>query len=237
MPAYKHIALDLTITQISRQVYDEAKAATRTQRLSEPLTIYSTSDSIMVEEFRQLAITAHGFDQYQQAKTNGIAEMETDNMNIPSWIITTCSKNLLRSLYAILDNGAIRSVSEDEDEKMKARMRVYIPFAILKLRRAPAMHCRILISRYGGKKNFGFGTRTHCDKITQRVYLVCEDEDTREELLKDIAARLGYVGAHALLRPKEEMLRDRAARLEWAFALLDAATPKEVAYMHTFDPC
>jgi hypothetical protein len=94
VPAYKLIALDPAITQISRQVYDEAKAATRTQRLSEPLTMYFRSDRVMFEEFWGLPIMAHEFDQRQQAKMNNVAETEIDDTDITNWIMATCSKKL-----------------------------------------------------------------------------------------------------------------------------------------------
>jgi hypothetical protein len=148
--AYEVITIDPAIAQASRQLRDEARVATRQQRLGGPLVLYMMNAFSFVGDLSRTLSKAYVSDQ-RRILRQGIdapaferASVAESSLTIPTIMLSRVFRNAAR-------NRNFQGYQTFDLERSKSPIRDFFEFATVKLRHSTHVECRFLV--YGGRWN------------------------------------------------------------------------------------
>lgn len=211
--AYEVVTIDPAVAQASRQLRDEARVATRQQRLGGPLVIYVIKSFNHVGDISRTLSMAYDSDQQHilQERINAAAFEHAD-------VSDSVSKSPIRLLHQFFFYSRTRKYFFGRERKRGMLLtRSYFEFAVRKLRHNAHVEYRFLI----GANNLA---------------LMSSGSDRAEPMNKAVS-RQGNTRCNFVLVPDSHATQDSLSQIELSPAgdcvPTELATPKELAYMRT----
>lgn len=211
--AYEVVTIDPAVAQASRQLRDEARVATRQQRLGGPLVIYVIKSFNHVGDISRTLSMAYDSDQQHilQERINAAAFEHAD-------VSDSVLKSPIRLLHQSFFYSRTRKYFFGRERKRGMLLtRSYFEFAVRKLRHNAHVEYRFLI----GANNLA---------------LMSSGSDRAEPMNKAVS-RQGNTRCNFVLVPDSHATQDSLSQIELSPAgdcvPTELATPLELAYMRT----
>ena len=211
--AYEVVTIDPAVAQASRQLRDEARVATRQQRLGEPLVIYIIESFEHVGNISRTLSMAYDSDQ-QHILQERIDAAAFEHADVSDSVLEGPIR-LLHQFFFYASTG--RYFFGRERKRAMLFTRSYFEFAVRKLRHNAHVEYRFLIRA----NNL---TRMNSGK-------------DRAERMNTAISRQGNTRCNFVLVPDSHATQDSLSQIELSPAgdcvPTELATPKELAYMRT----